>query len=67
MQSGLPDASSPLLHMALQTDVGGYVAVSWPRTPGVMAPADAVIGFATGDGGANIQAYSISVSVLGAT
>ncbi|PNW72324.1 hypothetical protein CHLRE_16g672850v5 [Chlamydomonas reinhardtii] len=58
--SGLPDASSPLLHMALQTDVGGYVAVSWPRTPGVMAPADAVIGFATGDGGANIQAYSIS-------
>ncbi|KAG2434145.1 hypothetical protein HXX76_007872 [Chlamydomonas incerta] len=58
--SGLPDAASPLLHIALQTDVGGYVAASWPRTAGIMAPADGVIGFATADGGADIRAYGIS-------
>ncbi|KAG2447264.1 hypothetical protein HYH02_007594 [Chlamydomonas schloesseri] len=59
--AGLPDASSGLLHIALQTDVvGGYVAASWPRTPGIMAPADSVIGFATADGGADIRAYGIS-------
>ncbi|KAG2491830.1 hypothetical protein HYH03_009787 [Edaphochlamys debaryana] len=57
---GSPDPSSSLLHVALQTDVGGYVAVSWAAAFGVMAPADAVVGFAREDGSASVRAYSIA-------
>jgi hypothetical protein len=56
-----PDAASQLLHIALQTDVLGYLALSWPAKLGVMAPADSIVGYASADGSANVSAYGIAV------
>ncbi|GLI68346.1 hypothetical protein VaNZ11_012748 [Volvox africanus] len=50
-----------LLHMALQTDMTQYVALSWPQKTGRMAPADAVIGFlVSSSGNYNIGAFKIT-------
>lgn len=56
------DAASKVLHVALQTDITGYVAMSWPSRFGYMAPADGIIGFmGKGDGAPSVQAYTLEV------
>ncbi|GIL86228.1 hypothetical protein Vretimale_13771 [Volvox reticuliferus] len=56
-----PSASAQLLHMALQTDLTQYVALSWPGTTGRMAPADAIIGFlVSSTGNYSIGAFKIT-------
>ncbi|GIL53925.1 hypothetical protein Vafri_9496 [Volvox africanus] len=56
-----PNTSAQLLHMALQTDMTQYVALSWPQKTGRMAPADAVIGFlVSSSGNYSIGAFKIT-------
>ncbi|EFJ46106.1 hypothetical protein VOLCADRAFT_121096 [Volvox carteri f. nagariensis] len=57
-----PDHSSQLLHIALQTDLTEYVALSWPTKGGRMSPADAVIGFQipSSPGNYSIAAFKVT-------
>lgn len=59
-QVGVPDPAAQLIHMAVQTDVTGYVALSWPAKQHQMKPADAVIGHLPAPGAASVAAYRIT-------
>ncbi len=43
MSGNATNASATFIHLALVTDLDGYVAISLPEVVGKMVPADAVI------------------------
>jgi hypothetical protein len=56
-----PTAASNTLHVALESNAGGWIGAAFPRSPGVMVPADSVIGWIAANGSASVSAYYLGV------
>jgi hypothetical protein len=56
-----PTAGSNLLHVALESNAGGWIGAAFPRSPNTMVPADSIIGWMAANGSASVGAYYLGV------
>ena len=58
-EGSVPELAEGEIAMAISAETTGYVAVSFAQEPGLMAPADVILGWVD-DAGVTINAYDIS-------
>jgi hypothetical protein len=57
-----PTTGSNVVHIALQSTAAGWLGAAFPRSPGSMVPADAMIGWGDASGSPVVGAYHLTVS-----